>query len=427
MCTMPSRPCPRGPDIDTLEDRWTRTSSSSVPGWPAWSRPPSWPTPGAGSCSSTRRTPPTSAARRSGRSAGCSSSTPPSSAGWACTTRSTWPGRTGRGRPGFDREREDHWPRQWARAYVEWAAGEKRSWLHDQGVRWFPVVGWAERGGHGALGPGNSVPRFHLTWGTGPGVVEPFARRVGEHVDAGRVDGPPPPPGRRADRDRRRRRRRARHRARAVAARPRVRLVAHGRRRVRADARRRSSSPPAASAATTTWSGPPGPSGWATYPEGMLTGVPAHVDGRMLAITEQAGASIVNRDRMWHYTEGVANWDPIWPGHGIRILPGPVVAVAGRDRAPAARPALPRVRHAGHARAHPAHRARRTPGSSSPRRSSRRSSRSPGPSRTPTSPTATCARSSAGCAAGRPARSRRSSATARTSSCATTCATSSTA
>src|ERR1051325_492353 len=54
----------------------------------------------------------------------------------------------------FDRE-EDHWPRQWARAYVDFAAGEKRAWLHAMGMRWFPVVGWAERGGHGAWGHGN--------------------------------------------------------------------------------------------------------------------------------------------------------------------------------------------------------------------------------------------------------------------------------
>jgi predicted oxidoreductase len=55
----------------------------------------------------------------------------------------------------------------------------------------------------------------------------------------------------------------------------------------------------------------------------MLTGVPAYVDGRMLAITEAAGGAVVNRDRMWHYVEGVRNWDPVWPGHAIRILAGP--------------------------------------------------------------------------------------------------------
>src|SRR5215204_5311352 len=81
------------------------------------------------------------------------------------------------GTAGFDRP-EDAWPRKWAEAYVHFAAGEKRAWLHAQGVRFFPVVGWAERGGYNAIGHGNSVPRFHVTWGTGPGVLAPFIRRV---------------------------------------------------------------------------------------------------------------------------------------------------------------------------------------------------------------------------------------------------------
>src|SRR6188474_1937145 len=90
------------------------------------------------------------------------------------------------GSAGFDRD-EDHWPRRWAEAYVDFAAGEKRSWLHQQGLKIFPIVGWAERGGYLATGHGNSVPRFHITWGTGPGVLEPFVRRVQEAVDRGLV------------------------------------------------------------------------------------------------------------------------------------------------------------------------------------------------------------------------------------------------
>jgi predicted oxidoreductase len=81
------------------------------------------------------------------------------------------------GTAAFDRP-EDEWPRQWAEAYLAFAAGEKRAWLHAMGMRWFPVVGWAERGGYGAQGHGNSVPRFHVTWGTGPGVLEPFIRQA---------------------------------------------------------------------------------------------------------------------------------------------------------------------------------------------------------------------------------------------------------
>ena len=90
------------------------------------------------------------------------------------------------GSAGFDRA-EDHWPKRWAEAYVAFAAGEKRAWLQARGVRWFPIVGWAERGGYTATEHGNSVPRFHVTWGTGPGVIAPFVRRVREGVAKGLV------------------------------------------------------------------------------------------------------------------------------------------------------------------------------------------------------------------------------------------------
>ncbi len=77
------------------------------------------------------------------------------------------------GTAGFDRP-EDYWPKQWAEAYVAFAATEKRAWMRRLGLTFFPVVGWAERGGYGATGPGNSVPRFHITWGTGPGLLALF-------------------------------------------------------------------------------------------------------------------------------------------------------------------------------------------------------------------------------------------------------------
>ena len=226
------------------------------------------------------------------------------------------------GTAGFDREREDYWPRQWARAYVEWAAGEKRAWLHAMGVRWFPIVGWAERGGYGGDGPGNSVPRFHLTWGTGPAVVEPFARRVRAAVDAGlvtfrfrhQVDGLTLTDGR------------------VDGVRGTVLEPADTPRGVASSRTGVGEFELHAGAVIVTSGGIGGnpelvratwPARLGEPPKHMITGVPAHVDGRMLAISEAAGASLVNRDRMWHYTEGITNWDPIWPNHGIRILPGP--------------------------------------------------------------------------------------------------------
>jgi predicted oxidoreductase len=222
----------------------------------------------------------------------------------------------------FDRP-EDHWPRQWAEAYVDFACGEKRSWLHQQGMRWFPVVGWAERGGGLASGHGNSVPRFHVTWGTGPGVLAPFLRRVNEHRATGLIAL------------------RFRHRVDGLDVENGVVTGAHGALLADDGARRGATSNrevvgsfAVSAAATIVCAGGIGgnhdlvrrnwPVARLGQPPGfMVTGVPDHVDGRMLAITESAGGRIINADRMWHYTEGVRNWDPIWPGHGIRILPGP--------------------------------------------------------------------------------------------------------
>ncbi|MFA7765681.1 FAD-binding dehydrogenase [Streptomyces sp. NPDC048723] len=225
------------------------------------------------------------------------------------------------GTAGFDRE-EDAWPRRWAEAYVDFAAGEKRSWLHAQGVRFFPVVGWAERGGYDANGHGNSVPRFHITWGTGPGLVEPFERRVRAGVARGLV------------------RFAFRHRVTGLTATAGAVDTVTGEILEPSDAVRGTASSREATGTFTlraqavivTSGGIGGnhdlvraqwPARLGTPPQRMLSGVPAHVDGLMLGIAERAGASHINKDRMWHYTEGIQNWDPIWARHGIRILPGP--------------------------------------------------------------------------------------------------------
>ena len=225
------------------------------------------------------------------------------------------------GSAAFDRP-EDEWPRQWARAYVEWAAGEKRSWLRGMGVRVLPNPGWAERGGGNATGHGNSVPRFHLTWGTGPGLVEPFERRVREQQRAGRV------------------RFAFRHRVDALTVSGgAVTGVSGAVLEPSAAARGEDSSREVvgefafAAQAVVVASGGIGanfdmvrrnwPERLGPPPEHLISGVPRHVDGRMLGIAEEAGARIINRDRMWHYVEGIRNWDPIWSHHGIRILPAP--------------------------------------------------------------------------------------------------------
>ena len=225
------------------------------------------------------------------------------------------------GSAGFDRP-EDHWPRHWAEAYVDFASGEKRAWLSGLGVRWFPIVGWAERGGYGATGPGNSVPRFHITWGTGPGLLAPFVARVQAAAERGLVTF------------------RFRHRVDELTSTDGVVdgvrgtvLEASGVPRAEPSSRNPIGDFELHAPAVVVTSGGIGgnfdlvrsqwPARLGTPPTHMVAGVPDFVDGRMIGITQAAGAHVINPDRMWHYVEGVHNWDPVWTNHGIRILPGP--------------------------------------------------------------------------------------------------------
>lgn len=228
-----------------------------------------------------------------------------------------------RGSAGFDRlEDEDHWAYEWAKAYIDFAAGEKYNWLKSQGINFFPVVGWAERGGSLAGGHGNSVPRFHIVWGTGPALVEPFANKVLNASEKGDITYLP------------------RHQVTELITEDGTITGIRGNvlensiiRRGEESSRVVVDSFEYMADAVVVASGGIGanielvkqnwPSRLGSPPNSMVSGVPAYVDGKMLEITERAGGRIVNRDRMWHYTEGLKNWDPIWNNHGIRILPGP--------------------------------------------------------------------------------------------------------
>ncbi|MEU6171821.1 FAD-binding dehydrogenase [Streptantibioticus parmotrematis] len=228
-----------------------------------------------------------------------------------------------RGSARFDRlEDEDSWAVRWARAYVEFAAGEKRSWIDSHGIKLTPMVGWAERGDLRADGHGNSVPRFHVAWGTGTGVVQPFVRSAQRAFQKGlltfhhrrRVDQLVVQDG-------------------AITGVRGTVLAEDSSPRGVASSRDRVGDFELTAQAVVVTTGGIGadhdivrrywPKRLGTAPRHMITGVPAYVDGRMLDISAAAGARLVNRDRMWHYTEGVRNWDPVWPGHAIRILPGP--------------------------------------------------------------------------------------------------------
>jgi len=238
-----------------------------------------------------------------------------------------WLGSAQFDRFGPDDGQQDHWPSKWAEAYVNFAATEKRDYVRALGLKSVPLVGWAERGDGRATGHGNSVPRFHVTWGTGPEVVRIFKEPVEAAERRGLVrfafrhqvddliveDGP--------------------HGRAVVGVRGTVLAPDDADRGVKSNRDTVGTFELRAKAVVVT-SGGIGHNhalmrqNWPTErvgkaPEHLISGVPAHVDGRMIGISEAAGARIINRDRMWAYVEGIHNWDPIWPDHAIRILPGP--------------------------------------------------------------------------------------------------------
>ncbi|MCE4966686.1 FAD-binding dehydrogenase [Staphylococcus chromogenes] len=227
------------------------------------------------------------------------------------------------GSAGFDRlEDEDYWAYEWAKAYVQFATYEKEDYLRQMGIKLTPLLGWAERGGSSASGHGNSVPRFHITWGTGPGLVEPFIQYIRQYEATGQFTFLP------------------RHQVTDL------HIENNQVKRISGHLLEPSDVPIGAPSSRkivdtfhfdvdylliTTggiganealikkhWPkrlGPP--------PKTMIQGVPDSTDGKMLEISEQSGVLLVNKDRMWHYTEGIQNHSPIWNKHGIRIIPGP--------------------------------------------------------------------------------------------------------
>jgi len=225
------------------------------------------------------------------------------------------------GTAAFDRE-EDYWPKQWAEAYLKFAAEEKYAYITKLGIKPMFMVGWAERGDGSATGHGNSVPRFHVSWGTGTGVIKPFvekayaAREKGllkfcfRHrvtkliVKNGEIKGldgdvlaeDNKPRGEATNRD----------------------ILTHFEYEAGQVVIASGGIGANHELVRENW-----PERLGVPPEQMISGVPAYVDGTMIGIAEEVGAHMINRDRMWHYTEGIQNWNPIWPNHGIRILPGP--------------------------------------------------------------------------------------------------------
>jgi pimeloyl-ACP methyl ester carboxylesterase len=281
-------------------------------------------------------------------------------------------------------------------------------------------VGWAERGGYDAMGHGNSVPRFHVTWGTGPGIVEPFERRAREAQASGRLTLPVPPPRRCADHHQRHRRRRQRRDPRADQRRARQEQFAQGHRRFRAARaggdRRLRRHRRQSRLVRQNW---PKRLGEAAEEHDLRRARACrrphdrHHRGRRRAADQPRPDVALRR--------GHPELVPIWPRHGIRILPGPssMWFDATGKRLPA--PLFPGSDTLGQLHYIMSHRLRLFVVRADPEASSRRSSRCRAPSRIPTSPArAGCMTARAPPTRARRRRWKRSRATAPTSSCATT-------
>ena len=221
----------------------------------------------------------------------------------------------------------DQWPRRWAEEYVSRARDEVGGWLKGHGVRFFPVVNWAERG---VYGDGNSVPRFHLTWGCGKALVDQvwgaieqhprrsrlevrFATRVAELlIDDDTVTGcrivPEANGGPAAEADR----------ATTVEA-DRV-VVAAGGIGGNLELVRREWPPEL---------GQP--------PAEILMGSHYYADGAMHEEVARIGGNVTHLERMWNYADAVRHPRPRRPLHGLKLIPprsGLVLDPTGRRYGP---------------------------------------------------------------------------------------------
>jgi predicted oxidoreductase len=198
----------------------------------------------------------------------------------------------------------DHWPRRWAEAYTQRCNADVYQWLKARGITFFPVTHWVERG---QFTPGNSVPRFHIVWGTGRELAVQLIARLRGHANAGRLavhfnhrvdglctllgeisgcSGAVEPSGE------------------PFEAFGDCLVVAAGGINGNLDLVRRH------------WH-----ADWRTPPVTILNGSHRYADGRMHDAVKAAGGSITHLDKMWNYAAGVHHWQPRKPNHGLSLVP----------------------------------------------------------------------------------------------------------
>ncbi len=199
---------------------------------------------------------------------------------------------------------EDHWPRAWAEAYVERSIPEVYDWLTALGIDFMPMPMWVERGLHV---PGNSVPRWHIVWGTGHVLAVTLADRLLAHANASRLE------------------RRYTHRV--------DELVTSGGRITGCRGVDETTETPFEAAGEAVIIAAGGINGdidrvrrhwhadWSHPPEVILNGSHKFADGTLHDAAARHGAAITHLDWQWNYAAGVRHWRPRKPGHGLSLVP----------------------------------------------------------------------------------------------------------
>jgi uncharacterized protein len=199
---------------------------------------------------------------------------------------------------------DDVWPRGWAQAYVQRATTDVRGWVRRLGVTFLPVVNWVERG---EFQPGNSVPRFHVAWGTGKGIADAVIVALRGHAHAGRLT--------------------FRFNCRAE------RLTLQGGHVVGAEGVDEKDGTPFVVRAEQVVVAAGGINGdldrvrqnwhadWGRPPQTILNGSHRFADGTLHDATVAAGGVLTHLDRMWNYAAGVHHPRPRKAHHGLSLVP----------------------------------------------------------------------------------------------------------
>jgi uncharacterized protein len=200
---------------------------------------------------------------------------------------------------------EDDLPRAWARVYVSRTTADVYRWVRRYGVSFLPVVNWVERG---EFYPGNSVPRFHISWGTGKGLTEALIAALRAHRNFGRL---------------------------TLRFNQRVERLTHQGGKVDGAAGiDETSGAPFEVAAEQVVIASGGINGgdlirvrqnwhrdWGTSPETLLNGSHRFADGKLHDAAVAAGGVLTHLDRMWNYAAGVHHPHPRKPFHGLSLVP----------------------------------------------------------------------------------------------------------